>query len=332
MGRGNTPFAVCCFPRGFPGHRLTEPGRFAGTVAPRLRESGQLLLRLRCSFLRACASAELAALTPPPKSPWPLAGKCPVPLLGCTRPGPGSLSGQTPGIVRAYPDPARARQISLAPPACWHSGTANHYGARSCAPVWFALLHRDQLQGAVIFISQGQHRHPLRRTPGAGENENNAPCSQSLSGLSRWLLGCSPAPKASQPPCQPFAHPSCQRPASQVQKSGARGREGKRMILWTPLPLSARVLRPHGPSFRPQAAHSRSQTSRRSCWLLSTLNNQPSTILPVIQLAAPFAPPPIPNARPPSIPKGVCASQTPLLARASLCANAPFPLDKMMVV
>jgi hypothetical protein len=30
---------------------------------PRRRESGQLLLRLRCSFLRVWASAELAALT-----------------------------------------------------------------------------------------------------------------------------------------------------------------------------------------------------------------------------------------------------------------------------
>jgi len=40
---------------------------------PRLRESGQLLLRLRCSFLRVWAYAELPALTPPPSQSdlWP---------------------------------------------------------------------------------------------------------------------------------------------------------------------------------------------------------------------------------------------------------------------
>ena len=44
---------------------------------PRRRESGQLLLRLRCSFLRACASTELPALTPPPTSLSPLAVRAP---------------------------------------------------------------------------------------------------------------------------------------------------------------------------------------------------------------------------------------------------------------
>ncbi len=35
---------------------------------PRRRESGQLLLRLRFSFVRGCASAELAALTAAPNA------------------------------------------------------------------------------------------------------------------------------------------------------------------------------------------------------------------------------------------------------------------------
>ena len=78
---------------------------------PRLRESGQLLLRLRCSFLRVCASAELPALTPPPMSVSPLAVRVPRwayrLALSPLKPRPGALHSR--------PEVRTARPLQCAP-------------------------------------------------------------------------------------------------------------------------------------------------------------------------------------------------------------------------
>jgi hypothetical protein len=73
---------------------------------PRLRESGQLLLRLRCSFLRVCASAELPALTPPPMSVSPLAVRVPRPGLALT---PTPLFTSRPDAPHSRPDVRAAK-------------------------------------------------------------------------------------------------------------------------------------------------------------------------------------------------------------------------------
>ena len=63
-----------------------DPAPLDRMPLPRRRESGQLLLRLRCSFLRVWAYAELPALTPPPMSASPLAVRVPRWALRLTLP------------------------------------------------------------------------------------------------------------------------------------------------------------------------------------------------------------------------------------------------------
>jgi len=85
-----------------PTRCATEPGTSQVFLSetPWRRESGQLQLRLQCSFLRVWASAELTALPPPPVSVSPLAVRDSRRAYGSSR-HPWATS-------RRYPLPARS--------------------------------------------------------------------------------------------------------------------------------------------------------------------------------------------------------------------------------
>jgi len=108
-------------------HVLSAPQAEPDMCPPR-RESGQLLLRLRCSCLRVWASAELAALTTAPNSS-PTSGRpCSAPgLTACPttpKPRPGAAHYR-PEVGRARPprpNTNRARQIGLRSVRDCHEG------------------------------------------------------------------------------------------------------------------------------------------------------------------------------------------------------------------
>ena len=135
--------------------------------------------------------------------------------------------------VEANKTEPRPRFPNFAPFGGWHDGTAKCYDARSSLAArlgtWPCFI--SQTQG-VLCVVPPQHRHPLRRTPGAGEprrlppappshpaarftKHNSALCPKKTASLSRSLL-FPPSRSAGQCARQARRHPSRHPPATSL--------------------------------------------------------------------------------------------------------------------